>query len=331
LKSEAQLESVLSRESSFMFNNLILLASCFSVLWGTLFPVITEYAMGEKISVDKPFFDRVNIPIALFLLLLTGVGPLIAWRRSSFESLKRAFRWPTIMGVSVAVALVALGVRHIYATVSFMLCAFVLTTVAMEFWKGSRAISSKSGQNLLFSMFELTHRNTRRYGGYLVHVGVVIMFIGYTGAAFNLDKTVELKQGQSTDLGPYNIKVVGYEEGEERDQYRWDRVIVDLSKNGEHLETVKPERRFFIASQTPTTQVALRRRLNEDVYINFAGTGDGNSFVMQTYVFPLVTWIWVGFMVVLFGTFVCLVPDKKKLVFPRMEVVGIGQAEKVQS
>jgi len=212
-----------------------------------------------------------------------------------------------------------------------MLCTFVMTTVAMEFWKGSRAISAKSGQNLILAMIELTHRNTRRYGGYLVHVGSVIMFIGFTGAAFNVDKTVELGQNQSIDLGPYNIKVVGYEEGEERDQYRWDRVIVDLSKNGEHLDTVKPERRFFIASQTPTTQVALRRRLNEDVYINFAGTGAANTYVMQAYIFPLVTWIWLGFLVVLFGTFVCLVPDKKKLVFPRMEVVGIAKPETVQS
>jgi cytochrome c-type biogenesis protein CcmF len=322
LKSEAQLESVLSRESSFMFNNLVLLASCFSVLWGTLFPVITEFFMNEKISVDKPFFDRVNIPIALFLLLLTGIGPLIAWRRSSFESLKKAFRWPTIMGVATAAVLIAFGMRHVYALVSFGLCAFVSTTIALEFWKGARAIAAKSKQNLIAAMVELTHRNTRRYGGYLVHVGIVIMFIGYTGAAFNQDKTVELAQGESTQLGPYTIKVVGYEEGEETDQYRWDRVIVDLSKNGEHLSIEKPERRFFIASQTPTTDVALRRRLNEDVYINFAGTGTGNNVVMQTYIFPLVSWIWIGFLVVLFGTLVCLVPDKKKLVFPRMEVVG---------
>ncbi len=324
LKSEAQLESVLSRESSFMFNNLVLLASCFSVLWGTLFPVITEFFMNEKISVDKPFFDRVNIPIALFLLLLTGIGPLIAWRRSSFDSLKRAFRWPTILGVSTAVVLMALGMRHVYALISFALCAFVTTTIATEFWKGASAIAAKSGQNLIAAMIELTHRNTRRYGGYLVHVGIVIMFIGYTGAAFNQSKTVELAQGESTQLGPYTIKVVGYEEGEESNQYRWDRVIVDLSKNGEHLSIEKPERRFFIASQTPTTDVALRRRLNEDVYINFAGTGAGNNVVMQTYIFPLVSWIWIGFLVVLFGTLVCLVPDKKKLVFPRMEVVETG-------
>lgn len=330
LKSEAQLESVLSRESSFMFNNLVLLASCFSVLWGTLFPVITEYTMGEKISVDKPFFDRVNIPIALFLLLLTGIGPLIAWRKSSFESLKKAFRWPTILGVTTAVVLIALGMRHPYALLSFALCSFVTTTILLEFWKGSNAIRAKSGENLISAMIELTHRNTRRYGGYLVHVGIVIMFIGYTGAAFNQNKTVELAQGESTQLGPYTIKVTGYEEGEESNQYRWDRVIVDLSKNGEHLSIEKPERRFFIASQTPTTDVALRRRLNEDVYINFAGTGAGNNVVMQAYIFPLVSWIWIGFLVVLFGTLVCLVPDKKRLVFPRMEVVGTGVGANVQ-
>src|SRR5580704_12446812 len=144
LKSEAQLESVLSRESSFLFNNLILLASCFAVLWGTLFPVISEAVTGEKISVDAPFFNRVEIPIAMFLMFLTGVGPLIAWRKSSMESLKKAFRWPAAAGVVVAIALAAFGVRNFYALVSFSLCTFVATTVAIEFIKGAQAIRSKS-------------------------------------------------------------------------------------------------------------------------------------------------------------------------------------------
>src|SRR5258706_6053971 len=132
LKSESQLESVLSRESSFLFNNLILLASCFAVLWGTLFPVITEAINGEKISVDAPFFNRVNIPIGLGLMLLTGVAPLIAWRKSSFESLKRAFMWPALSGLLVSLALFAAGIRSFYALMSFGLCAFVLVTVALE-------------------------------------------------------------------------------------------------------------------------------------------------------------------------------------------------------
>jgi cytochrome c-type biogenesis protein CcmF len=179
-------------------------------------------------------------------------------------------------------------------------------------------------------MVELTHRNTRRYGGYLVHVGIVIIFIGYSGAAFNLNKTVEISQnGGTTQIGRYGIKVTGYEDGE-NDQYRWDRLTIDLSKDGEHLSVEKPERRFFIASQTTITDVALRRRLNEDVYINFAGTGEGDNVVLQAYVFPLVTWVWIGAVVVIFGTFICLVPDKKKLVYPRMEVIGTGVSSHVQ-
>src|SRR5437016_3891733 len=166
LKSEAQLESVLSRESSFLFNNLILLASCFAVLWGTLFPVISEAVTGEKISVDAPFFNRVNIPIGLFLLLLTGVGPLIAWRRSSVESLKKSFFWPTVAGLALTAILLGAGVRHFYALVSLALCTFVATSIMLEFFKGASAIRSKSGAPLVLAMVELTHGNTRRYGGY---------------------------------------------------------------------------------------------------------------------------------------------------------------------
>jgi len=326
LKSESQMESVLSRESSFMFNNLILLAGCFAVLWGTLFPVITEAIMGEKISVDKPFFNRVNIPIGMFLLLLTGVGPLIAWRRSSFDSLKRAFMWPALSGLFVSLALFAAGIRSFYALMSFGLCAFVLVTVAIEFFKGARAISGKSGSNLLVSMVQLTHRNTRRYGGYLVHVGIVILFVGFTGAAFNKDTTVELPQGGSMTLGAYTLKVVGFEEGENAN-YQWGRPKIAVTKNGEELPMMMPEQRFYFASQTPTHEIALRRRLNEDLYINYAGPGTNTSnVILQVYVNPLVSWVWIGYWVVLFGTIICLIPSKTKLVFPRTEVVGIGKS-----
>src|SRR4051812_29394859 len=213
LKSEAQLESVLSRESSFLFNNLILLASCFAVLWGTLFPVITEAINGEKISVDAPFFNRVNIPIGLMLMLLTGVGPLIAWRKSSVESLKRAFFWPSVAGLALAGGLFAMGVRHFYALVSFALCTFVAVTVVIEFFKGAGAIRAKEGQNLLAAMVELTHRNTRRYGGYLVHMGIVFMFISFTGKAFDLDKTVKLTKGEKVKLGTYQLTIGTTESG----------------------------------------------------------------------------------------------------------------------
>jgi cytochrome c-type biogenesis protein CcmF len=330
LKSEAQLESVLSRESSFLFNNLILLASCFAILWGTLFPVISEALTGEKISVDAPFFNRVNIPIGLFLLLLTGVGPLIAWRRSSIESLKKAFFWPALAAVVLAGALVALGVRHFYALVSLALCAFVATTVILEFFKGAIAIRSKSGINMVTAMVELTHRNTRRYGGYLVHMGIVLLFIGFSGKAFDIDKTIEMTPGQTMELGSYQLRLTSVDSGQ-NPTYRWGRLSIDVSKNGRALGTFEPEQRFYIASRQGASNVAIRRGINEDLYLNFAGSNGGQKVVLQAYVFPLVDWIWVGYWVVLLGTIICLIPSKSRLVYPRTEVVGIaGKHAKVE-
>jgi cytochrome c-type biogenesis protein CcmF len=324
LKSESQLESVLSRESSFLFNNLILLASCFAVLWGTLFPVISEAVTGDKISVDKPFYDRINIPIGLFLLFLTGVGPLIAWRKSSFESLKRAFLWPTLAAVVLIGALFASGIHHMYALMSFGLCLFVACTIAMEFYKGSRAIGAKQGKNLALAAVELTHRNTRRYGGYIVHMGIVIMFIGFTGSAFNKDATVEVGRGSVTDIGRYELRIADIQDGE-NPNYLWNKAIVSVSKGGQEIGTMEPERRMYKASKQPTSEVAIRRRLNEDLYLNFAGmSNDNTKAVIQAYVFPLVSWIWIGYWVLLAGTLICLVPPKVRLQYARTEVVGIA-------
>jgi cytochrome c-type biogenesis protein CcmF len=326
LKSEARLESVVSRESSFMFNNLILVASCFAVLWGTMFPVISEAVTGEKISVDAPFFNRINIPIGLALIFLTGVGPLIAWRRSSLESLKRAFLIPTLAGVALMAVLAILGAyEHPYALVSFGLCMFVTATVLIEFWKGASAIRAKNGIGFIPAAIELTHRNTRRYGGYLVHMGIVFMFIGYTGAAFNQDITKEVAPGASTDVGHYNLKIANVESGE-NDTYAWQRLAVDVSRNGSSLGMLYPERRLYKASQQPTSEVSIRRRLNEDFYINFAGlSADNKRAVIQAYVFPLVSWIWIGFWVLAFGTIVCLIPNKVRLSYARTQVVGVAE------
>src|SRR5262249_48322671 len=179
------LESVISRESSFLFNNLVLLAACFAVLWGTLFPVISEAVTGEKISVGPPFFNKVNVPIGLFLLLLTGVGPLFAWRRTSAESLKRNFLGPGVASLVVGAVLAATVVRDFYAVVSFILCSFVGLIILIEFYKGARAIQAKTGGSLAGCAVELTHRNTRRYGGDLIFIGIVFMFFWGTRTVFS--------------------------------------------------------------------------------------------------------------------------------------------------
>ena len=322
LKSESELESVISRESSFLFNNLILLASCFAVLWGTLFPVISEAITNDKISLDAEWYNRLMVPIGLFLLLLTGVGPLFAWRRTSIDSLRRNFQYPGIASLVLVGALFAAGIRHVYALISFGFCLFVALTVIIEFYKGARAIAAKNSMNLLRATVELTHRNTRRYGGYLVHMGIVLMFIGFTGHAFNLSEVKELNTGDSMKIGSYELRMVNLAQ-DENENYAWHRATVVVTKNGEMLGTLEPEKRFYKASRQSTSEVGIRQRPNEDLYLNFAGMSDDNQrAVIQAYVFPLVSWIWIGTLTLIFGTLVCLVPSKIKMQYARTEVVG---------
>jgi len=214
-------------------------------------------------------------------------------------------------------------VRHFYALMSLGLCAFVLATVTIELFKGASAISSKNSTNFFRAMFELTYRNTRRYGGYLVHVGVVFMFIGFTGKAFDIDKTLQVVPGQTMQLGRYALQIGKVESGQNPD-YQWEILNVNVSKDGENLGVMRPEQRFYTAARQQSSVVAIRRRINEDLYLNFAGTSnDQKGLVLQSYVFPLVNWIWIGYWVVLFGTIICLIPSKSRLVWPRTEVVAV--------
>jgi cytochrome c-type biogenesis protein CcmF len=322
LKSESELESVVSRESSFLFNNLILLASCFAVLWGTLFPVVSEAVSGEKISLDADWFNRLMVPIGLFLLLLTGLGPLFAWRKTSIESLRRNFQIPGIAALVLVGGLFAMGIHHVYALISFGFCLFVALTVLMEFFKGALSIAAKNSMNLVRAMVELTHRNTRRYGGYVVHMGIVLMFIGFTGQAFNQADTREVSIGDKMNIGSYQLKVADLQMGE-TPVYQWHRATVQVSKGGEVVGTLEPEKRFYIASKQGTSEVAIRMRPNEDLYLNFGGMSDDNQrAILQAYIRPLVSWIWIGGLVLIFGTLICLVPSKVKMQYARTEVVG---------
>ncbi|HEX3685671.1 MAG TPA: cytochrome c-type biogenesis CcmF C-terminal domain-containing protein [Bryobacteraceae bacterium] len=324
LRSEVKLESVVSRESSFLFNNVILLASCFAVLWGTLFPVIMEALSGEKETIDAPYYNRVNIPIALFLLFLTGVGPLIAWRKSSLSSLRRAFLVPAISGFVVIVALAVSGIHQVEALIAFGLCAFVATSIVGEFWKGAHAIRAKEHLPLPRAAFELTWRNTRRYGGYLVHMGIVFMFIGFTGSAFNLHETHNLGLGQSVRFGRYGLKLLSVNNGD-NGNYEFSHAVLSVLQNGREIDQLEPEVRFYKSSQQQSSIIGIRRRLNEDLYVNYSGVlPDNSKAIFQMYVFPLVSWIWIGYWVLLFGTIICLIPGKVRLQYARTEVIGIA-------
>ena len=270
LRSEAHLESVISRESSFLFNNLILLASCFAVLWGTLFPKLSELVVGEQITVGPPFYNRVQVPIGLFLLFLTGVGPLIAWRRSSVESLKRNFLWPTVAGLLLMVVLFALGIHHFYALMAFGLCLFVTVTIFSEFYKGSSAIAVRTHSNLLAAAIELTHRNTRRYGGYIVHMGIVFMFIGFTGSVFNKDVTNEVVQGSKMQLGQYELTIRKLNPGRERELHLPQRADRGQQERAEpwYARAGAPP---LQATRAETGRGGHAPPPERRVYVNFAG------------------------------------------------------------
>ena len=200
LKAEVQLESVVSREAAFLFNNLLLVGMAFSVLWGTLFPILSELVRGSKITVGPPFFNRVNVPLGLLLLALTGIGPLIAWRKASTANLKRQFIGPVAAGVVTAVALLAAGVRGLYPVMALSLAGFVAGTIVQEFYRGVRARRRMHGESAPVAFGRLVARNRRRYGGYLVHVGVLIYFVAFSGMAFKREIEATLKPGDSATL-----------------------------------------------------------------------------------------------------------------------------------
>jgi cytochrome c-type biogenesis protein CcmF len=327
LRSESPLESVVSRESSFLFNNLLLLASCFAVLWGTLFPVISEAVSNEKISLDAPWFNRLMIPIGLGLLFLTGVGPLFAWRRTSVESLRRNFMVPGVLGCVLAAGLFIAGIHNYWALISLGLCMFVASTIVAEFFRGSVAIAQKQKINYAHAVVELTHRNTRRYGGYLVHMGIVLMFIGWTGSAFNKNVTAEVAIGQSFSVGSYNIKVTDVNNGDTAN-YRWDNAVLDVSKHGKSFAIMEPERRYYKAAQQGLGHVAIKGGLDEDIYINFASSEPGGKVTLQAYIFPLVNWIWYGTIVFIIGTLIALMPSKVQRQYARTQIVGVASTEK---
>jgi cytochrome c-type biogenesis protein CcmF len=311
LKSENQLDSVVSRESSFLFNNLILLVSCIAVLSGTLFPVFSEWFTGDRISVGAPFFNKVNIPIGLLLLFLTGVGPLLAWRKTSTDSLKRNFGWPLLISLVFGAALFALGVREFYALICMILCLFVTTTIGMEFYRGSKVLRARTGSSLISCAIELTMRNTRRYGGYIVHMGMVFVFIGLAGVAFNRDVQKELRMGQSMQVGPYTLVLQSYDTKAEKN-YTASRLIVEVLRDNKPMMMLYPEKRKFATAEQPGTMVAIYSTLKEDLYVVYAGdSGETQLPVVHAYLNPLVKWIWLGGVVVVFGTLVALLPNRR--------------------
>jgi cytochrome c-type biogenesis protein CcmF len=326
LKSENQLDSIVSRESSFLFNNLLLLVFTVAVLTGTLFPVFSEWITGNRISVGAPFFNKVTIPVGLLLLFLTGVGPLLAWRKTSTESLKRNFGWPLAIGLVAGVVALVFGFRHFYSWVALILCVFVASTVLLEFYRGAKVIRSRSGASLLASAVDLTMRNTRRYGGYIVHMGMVFVFIGLAGAAFNRDIQKDMRQGDTLQIGAYTLVLQGFDTKPEKN-YTAQRLLVEVLQDNKPTMMLYPEKRKFSTTEENGTMVAIRSTLQEDLYVVFAGINPDTQLpVVHAYLNPLVKWLWFGGVVVVFGTLVAMLPNRRAVLVLSGAQAPVGQA-----
>ncbi len=330
LQSENRIESFVSRESAFLFNNLILLGACFAVLWGTLFPLVTEAVTGQKISVGPPFFQKVNFPIGLALLALAGIGPVIAWRRATRRNLQKNFSTPVAFALAVVVVLWALGARHPLALTTWAICAFVLLIIATEFWKGTRARARIEGEGIATALYHLVTRNRRRWGGYIVHVGMVMIFMAFAGAAYNVDVRKHMLPGDTVEVASpfghsYTLTYEGLSVSVGRGQrnLQWQAIaLISVAKDGQPLGSLTTEKRQYVTSEQPMTEVGIRSTPVEDLYLILSALDDFDGAVnndpaaqgidLQVLVKPLVGWIWYGCIILALGALIGLWPSAER-------------------
>ena len=317
LESPARLESMISREAAFLYNNLLFVGIAFSVLWGTLFPILSEWVRGVKITVGPPFFNAVNVPLGLTLLALTGVGPLIAWRKASPENLKRQFTGPLVGGLVTGAILFALGMRHLYSLVAYILAAFVATTIAQEFYKGVGARRRMYGERAVVAFVRLVGRNRRRYGGYIVHAGIVVLFAAFAGLNFRKEFDVTLAAGEAFEArDPWGHEWRFVSQGiSEFDvlNRRVTAVALQPTRDGVPMRLITSEKRQHVDSNgrpsfEPSTEVGILTSARQDVYVVLAGVSGPGTAEMRITFNPLVVWVWIGGIIMAIGGLIVMWP-----------------------
>jgi cytochrome c-type biogenesis protein CcmF len=311
LKSRHELDSWMSREAAFLANNWILLFSAFFVLFATMFPTISEAVRGDRLTVGPPFFNTWMRPIGLALLVLTGTAPLLAWRKSTVSNLMHSLTWPVAAAMVTGATVVALGIRVWSSGICFALCAFVGTTILQEFVRGADVRRGATGTDIVTAMVGLVARSHRRYGGYIVHLGIVLMFLGFAGQGYKLDENMKMNPGQQGTIGKFTIRHDALTVTND-DQKQMITGHVTVLRNGAEIAQLEPARWFFAKhEEQPTTEVAMRRSVGEDVYVVLAGYDvQTQNATYSVTVNPLVNWIWFGFAVLAFGTGIAMLPER---------------------
>jgi cytochrome c-type biogenesis protein CcmF len=311
LRDEQPIESYASREAAFMANNWMFTGIAFATLWGTFFPMFSEIFTGDRISVAAPFFNKVNGPLFLILFFLMGVGPLLGWRRTSVEALRKQFTWPVATGILVAAVASIFG-HGLFPVVGLAICAFATAAIVQEYVRGVQARRVTSDENMLVAMGNLWRRNGRRYGGYLVHLGMVFIAVAVIGNEFYQSTTnVTLGQNESVTLAGYNLTYTGIatNRAANRVEYGAHLSVTDAA-SGRLLSTVVPQRNIYDKTpDMPTSEVGLYMNLLEDVYVVLNGWESGGSLATFTiYVNPLTVWMWIGGIVLVLGTLIAAWP-----------------------
>ncbi|UTR16992.1 heme lyase CcmF/NrfE family subunit [Salipaludibacillus sp. LMS25] len=315
-RDTGQFEAYVSKESSFLINNLILLGGTFAIFWGTVFPLVSEAVRGTKVTVGVPFFNTVMSPILLSLLFIMAVCPLIAWQRASFKNIKDNFLVPAFISLAVAIVIVVMGIREAYPVLGFTLITFMIVTHLVEFIRGTRARRQVTKEIVPVALFRLMIRSRRRYGGYIVHLGIALIAFGIVGANFDVERMETLAIGDSMTIGDYTLT---YHQLGQRNEGVNESVFASLGidKNGRDLGYIYPERVFYLNWEEPSTEVAVRSTLREDLYVVLSGWEEDKRATFQVKINPLVQWIWLGSFVLILGTVFAIWGGRYGQIYPR--------------
>jgi len=317
LKGETEMESLVSKESTFLLNNLLLVGAAFATFLGTIFPVISEAVRGVKISVAAPFFNQVNGPIFLAIILLTGICTLIGWRRTSVRNLIRNFLWPLVAALVLGIALVISGIRERYAIIAFFFCSFVFFTILYEWFRGTKARHRMSGENYLAAFFALIGANRPRYGGYIVHIAIILIALGVVGSSFyDAEKEIALMPEESMTINNYTLTY------DNLDSYETESKTVvtttlSVYNRGKLIGRLTPEKYFHRSYDQAVSEVAIRSTLVEDLYVILVNWDEDGTTAFKVMVNPLVSWMWIGGGVFFLGGLVAFWPERPKLPAPK--------------
>lgn len=304
LRDRPELDSMVSRESAFLFGNVVLISALFTIFLGTVFPLLSEAVAGVKVSVGAPYFTSVTAPLFLALVFLMGVGPLIAWRRASWDNLRRNFLWPAAIALAAGGALAARGVRDGYPLLALTLCVLVVAGIVFDTARAVRARREIAGENAWRALASITRRNQRRYGGFVVHLGIVLIVMGLTvSMSYSIEREATLDRGESLDIGRYRLTFEGLTATQQPTHVRVEGLF-RAARDGREVGVLNPALKYFPTQQSPIGRAVMRISLTEDLYVILSGFSNvaQRQATLKVLLRPMVVWIWLGGGVLTLGT-----------------------------